>query len=180
MSLFRKVLIGTGIVLVLLAVVGLFLPRQVHVERVITINATSESLFTILNGFAQFNKWSPWASLDPGAQYTYEGPSEGIGSRVRWVGDPATLGSGSMEVITSEPPARVQVKLDFGPQGDAVITYTLTPDSQGTRVVMAFDGDMGFNPVSRYFGLMFDKMIGADFERGLAGLKAYAEGQRGQ
>ncbi|MDO8837061.1 MAG: SRPBCC family protein [Vicinamibacterales bacterium] len=178
MSLFRKILIGTGIVLVLLAVVGLFLPRQVHVARVMTVNATSESLFTILNGFTHFNKWSPWASLDPGAQYTYEGPTDGRGSRVRWVGDPATLGSGSMEVITSEPHGRVQVKLDFGPQGDAVITYSLTPHIQGTQVTMAFDGDMGFNPVSRYFGLMFDKMIGADFERGLAGLKAYAEGQR--
>ena len=178
MSLFRRVLIGMGVVLVLLAVVGLFLPRQVHVERVITIDAASASLFTTLNGFTQFNKWSPWASLDPGAHYTYEGPSEGRGARVRWVGDPATLGSGSMEVITSEAPGRVQVKLDFGPQGDAVITYTLTPDGKGTQVMMAFDGDMGFNPVSRYFGLMFDKMIGADFERGLAGLKVYAEGLR--
>ena len=178
MSLFRKVLLGTGIVLLLLAIVGFFLPRHVHVERAITVNAPRETVFTIVNGFTHFNKWSPWASLDPNAKYTYEGPTDGKGSRLRWVGDPGTLGSGSMEILTSEPFGRVQAKLDFGPQGNAVITYALAPESQGTRVVMAFDGDLGWNPVSRYFGLMFDKMIGADFERGLAGLKTYAESLR--
>jgi len=56
-----------------------------------------------------------------------------------------------------------------------VATYTITPEGQGTKVVWGFDTDLGSNPVSRYFGLMFDKMVGGDFERGLAGLKKYVE-----
>ena len=175
MSLFRKVLIGTGIAIVVLALVGFMLPRSVHVERSISIDATPATVFTAVNGFTHFNKWSPWAALAPNAKYTFEGPAAGVGSRMSWVGDPATMGSGSQEIITSEPYGKVQANVDFGSQGKAVATYTITPEGQGTKVVWGFDTDLGSNPVSRYFGLMFDKMVGGDFERGLAGLKKYVE-----
>jgi hypothetical protein len=34
---------------------------------------------------------------------------------------------------------------------------------------------MGGNPVNRYFGVMMDRLVGPDFEAGLANLKALAE-----
>lgn len=175
MSLFRKVVLGIGGVIALLAVVGLLLPRHIHIERAVTIAAPQATVFTVLNGFTHFNRWSPWSQLDPNAKYTFEGPRSGVGARMSWVGDPATLGSGAMAIISSEPWGRVQTDFDFGPQGKAIGTYTLTQDAGETRVVWGFNTDLGLNPVSRYLGLMFDTMIGRDYERGLAALKTFVE-----
>jgi effector-binding domain-containing protein len=175
MTLFRKVVLGIGGVIGLLAVIGLLLPRYVHVERAITIKAPQATVFTVLNGFTHFNKWSPWFQLDPDAKYTFEGPRSGVGARLSWVGDPATLGNGAQAIITSEPWGRVQTDFDFGPQGKAIGTHTLTVEGGDTHVVWGFNTDLGLNPVSRYLGLMFDTMIGRDYDRGLAGLKTFAE-----
>lgn len=174
MTVYRKVLIGTGAVLIAAAAVGLMLPRHVHVERSITINAPRAAVFGIVNGYALFAKWSPWAPLDPNAKYTYEGPAEGVGARLIWEGDPATLGSGSQTITESRTGEMVKTAIDFG-QGRAVGTMTLVDNGAGTRVTWGLDTDLGMNPVSRYFGLAFDQMIGGDFERGLAGLKTLAE-----
>jgi effector-binding domain-containing protein len=175
MTLFRKVVLGIGGVIALLAVIGLLLPRYVHIERAISIKAPQATVFTVINSFTYFNKWSPWFQLDPNAKYTFEGPRSGVGARMSWVGDPATMGNGGQSIITSEPWSRVQTDIDFGPQGKAIGTHTITTDGGETRVVWGFNTDLGLNPVSRYLGLMFDTMIGRDYERGLQGLKTFVE-----
>jgi carbon monoxide dehydrogenase subunit G len=174
MSLYRKVLLGTGAVMVVAALVGLMLPRHVRVERSIVVNAPPAAVFEILNSFRQFNEWSPWAQLDPDAKYSVEGPVSGVGATLRWVGDPATLGSGSQAIVESRPSELVRMAIDFGPTR-AAGTFTLKPDGSGTRVVWTLETDLGMNPVSRYFGRMLDGMIGGDFERGLQKLKRFAE-----
>jgi carbon monoxide dehydrogenase subunit G len=180
MSLYRKVLLGTGAVLLLAAAIGMMLPRHVRVERSIVVNAPRPAVFEVLNSFRRFNEWSPWAQLDPGAKYAVDGPPSGVGAKLSWVGDPATLGSGSQEIVESREPELVRMKIDFGP-ARAAGTFTLTPDGAGTRVTWALETDLGMNPVSRYFGRMLDGMIGGDFERGLQGLKRFAEeGATGQ
>lgn len=176
MSLFRKILLGIGVVLLAAAAVGLALPRHVHVERSVFINAPRATVFTIVNGYAHFNAWSPWAALDPNAKYAYEGPAAGVGAKMSWVGDPATMGSGSQAITESRPWEMVRTAIDFGAQGQAVGTFSLAVDGAGTMATWGFDTDLGMNPVARYFGLMFDRMIGTDFERGLDGLKKVAEG----
>jgi len=176
MSLFRKVLLGIGGLLILLTLVAYLLPRNVHVERSTQIAAPRATVFTIVNSFTHFNKWSPWAALDPNAKYTYEGPVAGVGARMIWIGDPSTMGSGSQIITASTPWETVTTDIDFGPQGKATGRFTLTAQGPATHVVWALDTDLGMNPVSRYFGLMFDGMIGRDFEKGLAGLRKLAEG----
>ena len=176
MSLFRKVLLGIGGLLILLTLVAYLLPRNVHVERSTVIAAPRATVFTIVNSFTHFNKWSPWAALDPTAKYTFEGPVAGVGARMSWVGEPSTMGSGSQIITASTPWETVTTDIDFGPQGKATGRFTLTAQGPATHVVWALDTDLGMNPVSRYFGLMFESMVGKDFERGLAGLKKLAEG----
>ena len=176
MSLFRKVLLGIGGVIILLTLAAYLLPRNVHVERSTVIAAPRATVFTIVNSFTHFNKWSPWAALDPSATYTYEGSVAGVGARMSWVGDPSTMGSGSLVITASSPWETVTTDIDFGPQGKATARVTLTAQGPATHVVWALDTDLGMNPVSRYFGLMFESMVGKDFERGLAGLKKLAEG----
>ncbi len=133
-------------------------------------------MFALVDGFAQFNKWSPWFEQDPGAKYAYEGPRSGVGAKITWSGDPAKSGSGSQEIVESRPWELVGTSLDFGMQGEATAQFILTPEGTSTRVMWGFDTDLGMNPVNRYFGLMIDGMVGADFEKGLAGLKKLAEG----
>jgi hypothetical protein len=177
MSLIRRVLLWTGAALLLLVAVAYLLPRQVHVDRSITINAPREAVFAQINGFGTFNKWSPWFELDPNAKYTFEGPATGLGAKMIWVGDPSTLGSGSQVVTAVQADERVACDVDFGQGAPAKQVISLAANAAGTTVTWGIDVDLGMNPVSRYFGLGFDAMIGKDFEKGLGYLKKVVESQ---
>lgn len=152
---------------------SLLLPSSTRVERSIVIDRSPAEVFATLDSFERFNAWSPWAEYDPQATYTYEGPARGVGARMRWVGNRA-VGTGSQEITASEPHRRILVALDF--DGSlAQASYLLAPEGQGTRVTWAFDSAHGWNPFKRWLGLLFDRMIGADYEKGLGRLKALLE-----
>ncbi len=161
---------------VLFLVVGFLLPRQVHVERSVAIDAPPTTVFALLGGFRMFHRWSPWHGLDPNLRYTYSGPDFGAGATIEWAGDPKTVGSGRQEIVEARSPDRILFALYFGPDGRATGEYTLSAEGDDTRVTWGFDTDLGVNPLGRYFGLMMDGMVGKDFEKGLASLKILAEG----
>lgn len=164
------VLVALGLVVVL---GSLLLPSSTHVERSITIQRSPAEVFATLNSFERFNAWSPWAEYDPQARYTFEGPASGVGARMRWEGS-RSVGKGSQEITVSEADRRVEVALDFdGSQAKA--TYLIEPEGAGTRLTWVFDTEHGYNPLGRWMGLLFDRMIGADYEKGLAKLKALLE-----
>ena len=175
MSWIRRALLWIGGLLVVIVIAAYMLPRQVHVDRSISINAPRSAVFAQINGYQTFNKWSPWFELDPNAKYTFEGPATGVGAKMSWVGDPSTLGSGSQVVTASQTDERVASDVDFGKGGLARQVISLAADGAGTRVTWGIDVDLGMNPVSRYFGLAFDGMIGKDFEKGLGSLKKVVE-----
>ena len=162
-------------------VTGLLLPSQVHVERSITIKRPVTMMFEILNGYRHFNHWSPWAERDPAAEFIISGPDTGVGARLSWIGDPQLVGSGSQEIIASRPFEQIDTRLDFDIQGVAVASYMLDARGDATHISWAFDSDLteglglvdGF--LARYFGLLFDRWVGGDYEKGLASLKQYAE-----
>jgi effector-binding domain-containing protein len=173
----RRIMLGVGVLLVAAMAAAYLLPRNVRVERSATITAPRATVFTLLDSFRQFNKWSPWFELDPGAKYTYEGPGAGVGAKILWAGDPQKLGSGSQVITASERYEKVEADVDFGQGGTpAKQVFTLAADGAGTKVTWSMDVDLGMNPISRYFGLGFDGMIGRDFDKGLALLKTLAEG----
>lgn len=176
MAVLKKVLIALIGLAVVLCGVAVFLPDKAHVERSTTIAAHPSTVFALLNSYKRFNEWSPWAAMDPTSKYTYSGPASGVGSKLAWVGDPSKAGSGSQEIIESRPSELVKTALDFGDQGKAIAYFALAAEGAGTHVTWAFDSDLGMNPVMRYFGLMFDRMIGKDYEKGLSALKTLAEG----
>ena len=175
MSWLRRLLLWTGAVLAVLVAAAYLLPRQVHVDRSITVNAPRTAVFEQINGYATFNSWSPWFALDPNAKYTFEGPATGVGAKMSWVGDPSALGSGSQVITASQAGERVASDVDFGQGGIAKQVISLAASSAGTKVTWGIDIDLGMNPVSRYFGLAFDGMIGKDFEKGLRNLKRVVE-----
>ncbi len=175
MAILKKVAIGFGVLIALSVVVGFVLPSSVSVSQSVVIAASPEEIFPYINNFENFNKWSPWAEIEPDAEYQFEGPVEGVGARVSWVGD--EVGSGTQEITLSTPNERVEVALDFGAQGTADAVYEINIVDGGAEVTWGFSTDVGMNLIGRYFNLMMDRWVGGDYERGLANLKALVEAE---
>ena len=177
----KKVGVVVLLLIAVFVVTGYLLPRQVHIERAITIERPATMMFEILNSYRYFNEWSPWAKRDPKALFTISGPESGVGARMSWAGDPQLVGSGWQQIVASKPYEKINIKLDFDAQGIADTGFTLVAKGAGTEITWFFDSDLteGVNFLdsflARYFGLLFDRWVGGDYEAGLANLKAYAE-----
>ena len=175
MKVLVKILLGLVIVVVLLAVVGFFLPREVHMERSIAVDATPEEIYQAVNNFQNFNKWSPWAQIDPNTKYDYSGPAAGVGAKMTWTSDHPDVGNGSQEIVESIPNQKVTNKLVFEGFEPSYASLMIAPSGIGSTVTWTFDGDMGSNPIARYFGLFMADMLGPQYEEGLANLKDMVE-----
>lgn len=174
----KAILKYIGLAILVLVAIAYILPGSVQVQRATVIDAAPGEVFALVNSFENFNQWSPWFERDPDGDYTIEGPGEGVGARMTWASEKPDVGSGSQEIIESVPDRLVRTKLDFGDMGDAKAFFEIEPRGDDrTHLVWGFDTDLGLNPVSRYFGLMFERWIGPDYEHGLAKLKALAEDQ---
>ena len=173
----KRILAGVAVVLAALVVVAFFLPREPEVSRSVDIAAPPSAIFPIASDLRRFREWSPWLELDPATTYTFTGPTEGVGQTMTWASKDPTVGSGSMAVTLLEPGNLVEMALAFGRQANAHSWIHLTPNGGTTRVTWGFAADTGFNPVARYLGLVLDRAIGPDYERGLARLKVAAEGR---
>jgi effector-binding domain-containing protein/uncharacterized protein YndB with AHSA1/START domain len=174
---FLKGLLVVFVVLAIAAVgVGMALPDQAKIERSVVIDASPATVYTVLNGFHQFNRWSPWADLDPQTVYTYDGPLMGVGARSSWSSKDPNVGAGDQEILEATPYTMVKVRLRFdGMDMDNLLTYTLVPQGAGTQLTWSYLTDFNGNLLNRYFGLLLERMIGPDFDKGLSRLKPFAE-----
>ena len=175
MKILKVLVLGLIGLVVALAVIGLALPRDVHIERSTVIAAKPATVFTYLNGWKHFNEWSPWAALDPNTQYSYEGPETGVGAKQSWFSEDPNVGNGSQEITAVDTDKAITIKLMLPNMEPSVVTQTLMPEGEGTKVIWAMDADMGFNPLNRWFGLLLEKFIGPDYEKGLANMKPLIE-----
>lgn len=165
-----------GIFIAILAV-GSILPDRAHVERSVVVAAPPARVFEVLNGFREFNKWSPWHERDPKTKYRFEGPESGVGAKLSWESTHPQVGKGSQIIAVSEPEKLIKVLLDFGAMGQAGASYTLAPEGAGSRITWSFDTEFGWDLFGRYMGLMMDRWVGPDYEKGLANLKKVLEQQ---
>lgn len=177
----KKLLYVIVIIIVIFFVVGLFLPRNIHIERGTSINRPAPMIFTLLNSYASYDTWSPWTARDPSAQFSISGPNSGVGATLSWNGDPRLTGTGQQQIIESVPYSLIRIRFQFDNQGEAIMYYTLQEQDGVSEVSWGFDTDVtkgqGFfgGIMTRYFGLFFDLWLGNDHEQGLANLKRLAE-----
>jgi uncharacterized protein YndB with AHSA1/START domain len=158
-------------------VAGSFLlPASVTVTRSIEIAAPPEKVFALVGDLRRFHEFSPWADIDPLTQYVFEGPDSGVGQKMSWASSNRNVGTGSQIVTAYQPPSHVGIDLVFGQESTAVAAWNLAPAGSGTRVTWSFHTSLD-GIVARWFGLMFDRWIGADYEKGLERLKLVAEKQ---
>ncbi|MGE3874200.1 MAG: SRPBCC family protein [Parvibaculaceae bacterium] len=174
----KKFLLGIAYVLIALLVIFMggayVLPGEAVVERQIAIAAPPGKVFNIVSDLRRFKEFSPWAEIDPNLQYTFEGPPSGIGQKMSWTSDKPQLGAGSQTVVDYQPNTRFATTLDFGDLGDAIAYFNFVPVGSDTKVTWGFKSLLR-NPLERWMGLLFDRWIGADYEKGLAKLKEIAE-----
>ena len=174
MKVFRWALIVIVVLAVGLVGVGFLLPSKFRVERSATINAPAEKVYGLIADPRAWAKWAVWNQRDPAMKITYGGPPTGAGAK--WTWESKSEGNGTMEFTKAESPKGVEFKLDFPDmkmmsQGALV----LEPSGTSTKVTWSNFGDLGGNPLVRYFGLVMDRMVGPDFDAGLTNLKALAE-----
>lgn len=152
------------------------LPGSYRVERSIEINAPASVIFARVGDLRQWATWTPWYELDPAMKTTFSEASKGVGAWEKWDGEEA--GKGEMTITVSEPPARLVYDLyfpDFDMRSVGEIALVPAESGSGVRVTWSDSGKLGMNPINRWFGLAFDKMIGGDFEKGLQKLKKLSE-----
>jgi hypothetical protein len=150
-------------------------PDTFRVQRSASIKAPPQKIVALIDDFHNWTSWSPWEKLDPGLKRTYGGAASGRGAVYEWEGN-RKAGQGRMEVMETSP-SGVIIKLDFLKPFEAHNTaeFALQPGGDSTSVTWAMYGPNAY--LSKVMSLIFnmDKMIGKDFEAGLANLKTVAE-----
>ena len=167
-------------VVVVVAIAGILLyaatkPDSFRVQRVVLINAPSDKVFPLINDIKAWTVWSPYEKKDPAMKRTYGAVTAGKGATYAWEGD-KNVGQGSIEMIESGP-RKIVIKLDFLKPFEAhnMGEFLLEPKGDSTSVTWATYGPSPY--ISKVIGtfINIDDMIGRDFEKGLADLKAAAE-----
>ena len=164
--------IAVAIVLILAATK----PNTLRVQRAISIKAPAERIFPLISDFQQWRSWSPYEEKDPAMKRTYSGAERGKGAVYAWDGD-KNVGSGRMEILEAAAPQKIVIKLDFFKpfEGHNTAEFTMLPQGDGTHVTWLMHGPANFMSRLIQVFMNLDRMIGRDFEAGLANLKTLTE-----
>ena len=159
-----------------IVIAGSFLlPARAVVTRSIDIAAPPEKVFAIVGDLHHLPDYSPWADLDPNMTMQFDKPEVGVGQTMRWSSTNSQVGSGTQTIIEYEPSTHVASTVAFGTMGTSRATWDLElTTTGGTKATWGLTSELDGIP-AKWFGLMFDRWIGADYEKGLARLKIAAE-----
>jgi uncharacterized protein YndB with AHSA1/START domain len=175
-----ETLVIIAVVLAILIAIVLILaatkPDTFRIERAATLNAPADKIFPLIADFHQWLNWSPWEGRDPALKRTYSGAERGKGAVYAWEGN-KNVGSGRMEILEASAPSTVVIKLDFLKPFEAHNTaeFTMMPQGGATNVIWVMQGPAPFLSKVMQVFMNMDRMIGKDFETGLANLKTLTE-----
>jgi FlaG/FlaF family flagellin (archaellin) len=171
----KIIIVALIVVIAAVLVLAATRPDTFRVERSAQISAPPEKILSLVNDFHQWGAWSPYEKLDPAMKRTYAGAAAGKGAVYEWEGN-SKAGQGRMQIIDAAP-TRTAIQLDFIKPFAAndIAEFTALAQGDATRVTWSMEGQSPF--IHKVVGLFLnmDKMIGGDFETGLANLKTLAE-----
>lgn len=152
-------------------------PDLFHVRRSMSIRASPERIFALINDFHNWDAWSPCEKMDPAMKRIHHGTPRGNGAVYEWESNGNKPGIGRMEIIESSPPSKIVIQLDLAKpiETSNIVEFTLATEADATIVTWDMRGP---NPyLGKLIGIFFDRdsMVGKDFEQGLVNLKTIAE-----
>ena len=174
MKWLKRIVLGVAVLVAVLLAVGMILPSGFKVQRSVEVAASPSRVYPLIASPREWKNWSVWNRRDPAMKVEYSGPESGVGAKWSW--QSKTEGNGTMEFTAAVQDQRVDYSLhflDFDMRSKGQLQ--LQASGGGTRVTWTNEGDVGKNPVNRYFAAMMDSMVGPDFQAGLANLKALSE-----
>jgi uncharacterized protein YndB with AHSA1/START domain len=167
-----------AIAIVIVLILASIKPATFSIRRSAVMKAPAETIFPLVDNFHQWAKWSPWENKDPAMKRTYGGAESGKGAVYAWDGN-KNVGSGRMEVLEASSPSKIVIKLDFFKpfEGHNTAEFNFVPerDASATNVIWVMQGPSSFMSKVMQVFMDLDKMIGRDFEAGLANLKTLTE-----
>jgi len=172
----KTILIVLAIVVIAFLIVVALQPSEYRVARSASISAAPADLFGQVNDLHKFQTWNPWARVDPACRNTYDGPPAGAGAVMAWAGN-KEVGEGRMTITESRPNELIRMKMEFLKpfESTANTAFTFKPEGNQTVVTWAMTGRKNFMSKAVCLFMSMDKMIGGQFEKGLANLKTIAE-----
>jgi hypothetical protein len=176
MRYLRTAALLVAVLLVTVAVLASFQPDVFRVQRSTTIAAPADKAYALVEDFRRWRAWSPFETMDPTMRRTFGTPAAGKGATYAWDGD-GKAGAGRMTIVEATPPSKVGIALDFERpmRNHADVAFTFVP--QGDRTVVTWSMESRNDLVGKVMHVFFDAetLVGDDFARGLAALKAAAE-----
>jgi uncharacterized protein YndB with AHSA1/START domain len=165
-----------AIAIAILLILAATKPDTFTVRRATTVKAPPERIFPLINDFHQWGTWSPYETKDPAMKRSYSGAASGNGAVYAWQGN-KNVGSGRMEILDSSVPSKIVIKLDFfAPfEGHNTAEFTMLPQGDVTNVTWLMHGPVPFMGKIMHVLMNIDRMVGKDFEIGLANLKRLTE-----
>jgi polyketide cyclase/dehydrase/lipid transport protein len=151
-------------------------PDIFSVQRATAMKAAPENIFSLINDFHRWGTWSPWETKDPSMKRTFSGAASGTGAIYAWEGN-KNVGSGRMEILEASVPSKIVIKLDFFKpfEGHNTAEFTMLPQGDATHVNWVMRGPSPFIGKIMHVFINMDRMVGKDFEIGLANLKRLTE-----
>ena len=164
-----KILIALAVIVVVLVSIVALQPSDFRVARSATISAPPPAVFAQVNDFHKWEAWNPWGKIDPAMKQTYEGAPAGVGAIYTWVGN-KNVGEGRMTLTESRPSNLIRIKLEFFKPfaGTNIAEFTFKPEGNQTAVTWSMAGKNNFMAKAIHLFMNMDKMIGGQFETGLA------------
>jgi uncharacterized protein YndB with AHSA1/START domain len=165
-----------GLAIAVVLILAAAKPNTFSVQRAISVKAPAERIFPLINDFHQWGSWSPYEHKDPAMKRTFSGAASGKGAVYAWDGN-KNVGSGRMEILDASVPARIVIKLDFFTpfEGHNTAEFTMLPQGDATNLTWLMHGPAPFMAKIMHVFMNIDRMVGKDFEAGLANLKRLAE-----
>lgn len=171
-----KILLALVTIVVIFVIVVALQPPEFRVARSATISAPPAAVFAQVNDFHKWEAWNPWGKIDPAMKQSYEGAPAGVGAIYTWIGN-NEVGEGRMTLTESRPSELIRIKLEFFRPFAATNTaeFTIKPEGNQTVITWSMFGENNFLAKAIHLFIDMDKMVGSQFEKGLASMKSVVE-----
>jgi Polyketide cyclase / dehydrase and lipid transport len=172
----KIIFIVLAVVIAAFAIVVALQPDEFRVARSATMAVPPQVVFAQVDDLRKWEAWNPWQKVDPAMKLNFTGPPAGPGASYSWVGN-RDVGEGRLTIVESRPNDLVKIKLEFMKPFTAtnMATFAFKPDGNKTLVTWSMEGRNNYFAKALHLVINMDRMVGGEFEKGLADMKKVAE-----